>query len=412
MSSPVTITIMVGTFPAVSQQFILNQIAALIDDGHEVRLLASAVSRSPDYGGVVERYRLMDRVRFASIPESPIRRIVVGALKLLKLMVLSPVRTLKALDVKRYRTAARGLKTLFYLDLLRREASIPLMHCHFGPMGLTGLFLKDVGLVNSLLVTFHGSDINSYPKRYGHDVYRALWAGADAFTANTTFTADRMRDHGCTERSIHILPVGLRVSEFPIREHVSDPSRFVILVVGRMVEKKGHRYMIEALSMLRDRVSGLSCWFVGDGPLRADLEALVRTRGLESTVTFYGSLPGSEVRSFYARCDVFALPSVTASSGDMEGQGLVLQEAQASGCPVVSTLHNGIPDGVRDNETGLLVPEKDAAALAEAILTFANDRGRIATMGGAAALFVRDRYDIARLNRELVEIYRAVAPEL
>lgn len=405
------ITMMVGEFPSVSEQFIFNQIGALIDAGHNVRILASGVADQPDYGGVVAKYRLMERVRFANVPKSSWRRFITGVVKILKLLFIETKKTKQALNVDRYRTAASRLKTVFYLDLLRRDSAIEILHCHFGPMGLTGLFLKEVGLAERLAVTFHGSDINSYPLRHGGRVYHALWDNSDIFTANTTFTAGRMSDYGCKLSSIHVLPVGLETASFPVRNYVSDPKRFVLLFVGRMVEKKGLVYLIDALASLHQSVQGLECKIVGDGPLRSSLETYARQRNVHSVTQFLGAMPGHEVRDLYQTCDVFVLPSVTAANGDMEGQGLVLQEAQASGCPVISTLHNGIPDGVVDGETGLLVPEKDSAALANAILQFATRRELITKMGLSAATFARSRYDIAQLNEQLLSVYRRAIEE-
>lgn len=402
------VTVMVGTFPSVSQQFIFNQIAALIDAGHDVRILASSQAPEADFGGVVAKYQLMERTRFASIPKPAWKRICVGIGKILKLFLVQPRKLIAALNTARYQTAAKGLKTVFYLDLLHRGVPIDLLHCHFGPIGLTGLFLKDTGIAKHLIVTFHGSDINSYPRRHGAGVYRSLWQGADVFTANTSFTAHRMCDYGCELSRIRILPVGLRPSDFPVRSYVEDRSRFIVLFVGRMVEKKGLVYLIDALSMLKERITGLEGWIVGDGPLRAGLEEYARQRGVHSVTRFLGALSGNEVRTLYQRCDIFVLPSVTAASGDMEGQGLVLQEAQATGCPVISTRHNGIPDGVKDGETGLLVPEKDSEALAQAMLALASERHVIANMGTAAAEFVRERYDSTMLNNTLVSIYQTL----
>ena len=92
----------------------------------------------------------------------------------------------------------------------------------------------------------------------------------------------------------------------------------------------------------------------------------------------------------------------------MEGQGLVLQEAQAMGLPVVSTWHNGIPEGVLDDVSGFLVPERDVHALAEKLFYLIEHPELWPAMGRAGRKFVEQRYDIKQLNKELVELYRAV----
>ena len=110
----------------------------------------------------------------------------------------------------------------------------------------------------------------------------------------------------------------------------------------------------------------------------------------------------------YSGATVFCLPSVTAASGDMEGQGLVLQEAQACGIPVVSTLHNGIPDGVLDGISGFLVPEKDPRSLADRIASILSDPALGARMGSAGREFALSKYDIAGLTARLLGFYHEI----
>ncbi len=116
----------------------------------------------------------------------------------------------------------------------------------------------------------------------------------------------------------------------------------------------------------------------------------------------------AQVAELYRSSHLFLLPSVTAGDGDMEGQGLVLQEAQAAGLPVVSTRHNGIPEGVRDGETGFLVPERDPAALAERLTYLVEHPEVWPAMGHAGRALVEAEFDIEILNDHLVDIYRSL----
>jgi colanic acid/amylovoran biosynthesis glycosyltransferase len=110
---------------------------------------------------------------------------------------------------------------------------------------------------------------------------------------------------------------------------------------------------------------------IGAGPLRADYEARAVELGVRCR--FLGVQPTAVVRDRMSRASVFCVPSVVAASGDAEGFGMVFIEAQAMGLPVVSTLSGGIPEAVKNGETGLLVAERDSAALAEAILRLMQD---------------------------------------
>ena len=132
----------------------------------------------------------------------------------------------------------------------------------------------------------------------------------------------------------------------------------------------------------------------------------VNRLSLQETVEFLGSLPSNQVRRLYRRAHLFILPSVTASNGDKEGQGLVLQEAQAMGLPVISTRHNGIPEGVLDGESGFLVPEKDPKALEEKILYELANPNLWGPLGRRGHKFVAEKYDIKILNKQLEQIYQ------
>jgi colanic acid/amylovoran biosynthesis glycosyltransferase len=144
---------------------------------------------------------------------------------------------------------------------------------------------------------------------------------------------------------------------------------------------------------------------VGDGPLRASLEATGRRLAL-SGVTFTGAVPQSEVSSYLARCDVLLAPSIRAADGDEEGIPNVLKEAMALGRPVVSTRHSGIPELVKHGVTGLLAGERDPEGLAGAILHLRDHPAIWASMQDAARKKVELEYDIERLNDKLVECYR------
>jgi colanic acid/amylovoran biosynthesis glycosyltransferase len=114
------------------------------------------------------------------------------------------------------------------------------------------------------------------------------------------------------------------------------------------------------------------------------------------------------LRKLFQEADIFVLTSVKATDGDMEGQGLVLQEAQAVGLPVLSTLHNGIPEGVIDGKSGFLVPERDVDALTERLQYLIEHPELWPEMGRCGRKFVEVKYDIKMLNSKLVRIYDAL----
>ena len=400
--TPPPIAMILGSFPEISQKFILNQIAGLLDEGVDLDVYAGMENRDGRQHSLVTTYGMLGRTRFAGVPRLPRDRLRLFPSAFGRALLLGPTRAIRAL-LPRYTVASRSMKNLFFLAAFGHRR-YEIVHCQFGPNGLVGAFLKDAGIARRLVVTFHGSDINSYPRRRGSRVYRTLYDRADLITANTSFTRARLVDNGCPPSKIEVLPVGLLMSEYPLTP-VDERVPGMVLTVGRLVEKKGHRYALEAMARLRGRVPSLHYVIAGDGPERQRLEQRAADLGIAELVSFLGTCNDQVVRDLYRRAAVFVLPSVTASGGDMEGQGLVLQEAQAAGIPVVSTLHNGIPEGVREGETGFLVPERDAAALADRIGVLLEDSDRRRRMGAAGRGFVASTYDMPILTRRLMEMY-------
>jgi colanic acid/amylovoran biosynthesis glycosyltransferase len=132
---------------------------------------------------------------------------------------------------------------------------------------------------------------------------------------------------------------------------------------------------------------------------------------VSDNIEFLGWCDQNEVIRFYTESDVFILASVTSRDGDQEGQGLVLQEAQAMELPVISTHHNGISEGVLDGKTGFLVAERDVDALAGRLVQLIENPEIRHEMGSQGRKFVEQHFDIKKLNEKLVEIYEGLLSE-
>jgi colanic acid/amylovoran biosynthesis glycosyltransferase len=200
--------------------------------------------------------------------------------------------------------------------------------------------------------------------------------------------------------------MGLDLGAFAFRERSAPEDGGVrILSVGRLVEKKGFEYSIRAVAQVRARHRGVRYGIVGDGPRRPHLEELVTSLGLEGTVRFYGAAGREFVRRRLDEAHIFVAPSVTAANGDVEGQGLVLQEAQACGIPVLATKHDGLPEGMLPGQSGFLVPERNAPDMA-ARLEYMLERADLwAEWGRAGRRHVKEHYDIRLLSRQLEGLY-------
>ncbi|MFP4197907.1 MAG: glycosyltransferase [Methanomassiliicoccales archaeon] len=392
------IAFILSSFPKLSHKFILNQITGLIDMGHQLDIYSIYSPGERVVHDGVRDYALLDRVRYFGWKG---RGIGPSVLSILRLLLDMPKACLFAIAS----SLLQGRNPLNCTNLIAsmRDREYDVIHSHFGPLGLISIKAKLFGLRGAHITSFHGYDANVYPRIRGADVYRELFGKGDRFTANTRFTMGLMKELGAGD-NIDILPVGLDLEEFPYFERRGE-ERVKLLTVGRLVEKKGHRYAIEAAQLIKEQGGEFTYQIVGDGPLRGELEALVEKLDLTDEVIFRGSVGDQELTDLFGESDIFVLPSVKGSDGDMEGQGLVIQEAQATGLPVVSTLHNGIPEGVIDGETAYLVPEKDPEALADRIAQLMENPGRRLEMGARGRSFVERNYSIADLNRRLIDIY-------
>lgn len=398
-----------GTFPKVSEKFIIDQVAGLMDHGCEVDIVSAYSPRAGKQHPVVGTYRMLERTMQLNIPRSRRARTVRGVVLTARNLVRTPRRALRALSVRRYRTAASLGKLPFFLNALSTR-HYDVVHGHFGPSGLVAAYLKESGIADSCVTTFYGSDINSYPLRHGRDVYEPVFRASDRIVAISGFIRDRLLEHGCPIEKVRIIPIGFKVSEFPRFARKPDAGgNVVISTVARLVEKKGHEWALEALAQVRRNLPHLRYLIGGEGPKEAYLRNRVDELGLGDIVEFLGLLDAKEVLEVYRRSDFFVLPSVTAADGDMEGQGLVLQEAQATGLPVIATQHNGFPEGIIEGETGFLVPERDPDAIAQRLMVLATDLALRLRMGAAARRFVEKKYEIAGICRQLVETYREAA---
>ena len=181
-----------------------------------------------------------------------------------------------------------------------------------------------------------------------------------------------------------------------------------VLTVARLVEKKGVEDALAAIALVRKTHPDVHYDVVGDGPLRARIEAHIDALDLRETVTLHGAQSSAYVRHMMDDAHVFLLPSVTARSGDEEGLPVVLLEAQAAGLPIVSTLHAGIPEEVVHGETGFLVPEHTPEQLAHWLVYLANNPQAAAQMGQTAHDHVERNFAPEHIDARFIDVYERV----
>jgi glycosyltransferase involved in cell wall biosynthesis len=298
----------------------------------------------------------------------------------------------EALGKARYLVNARRVKSLVH------SLQPDLVHAlHLTSYG----FLGALAGFHPFVLSVWGTDVLEAPRLtpFHRWLTRYALAHADTITATGLHLATETTRYAPAAAPVTVVPYGVDMKRFtPAKKGSSD--HVVIGAVSRLSPEKGVRYLIEAFGQLRERYGGgVSLRIAGEGPERPRIEAAIQRLNLESSVDLRGWLEHEDVPGFLNELDVFVMPST------WEGFGVAAAEASAAGLPVVATNVYGIPDVVRDSETGILVPPKDPGALAKAVGRLVGDPRLRARLGAAGREYVAKHYDWTENAQQMASIY-------
>ena len=261
---------------------------------------------------------------------------------------------------------------------LARSHDVDVIHAHWlVPQGLVAALAATI-LRKPVVVTAHGADVHGLRGRVASALKRWALGRMTRVTAVSQGLADSIQRLS-SEHPVDVISMGVDVDRFRSMRGGSRLKRSLnldgpmILFVGRLAEKKGVRYMIDAMPGVLRAAPAAAFVIVGDGPLRLELERRADTLGIAESVRFMGAKRPDELPEFYSAADVFVGPSIVARGGDAEGVPVSLMEAMACGTPVVTTDVGGIGELVTHDRTGLVVKERDPAGLAESVSRILTD---------------------------------------
>lgn len=394
------VTYFLLSFPELTQTFVFNEMRHLQALGADINVLSLHAPRD-DMSGLPESYGFGRRVHYVDArmaKPGKLERMRIAASSALSLLGAGKGQGVWRLLTVNWRDAPlpRWL-TLAVADGFRRHAAdADVIHSHFGPAGRIVAHLKALGLVKTRATTvFHGYDVTQYLDGKSSETYRQLFEKIDLLLPISDLWRLRLIEMGAPSAKVETLRLGIDCEDFDYRPRPvaqGNPIRFI--TVGRMTEKKGHRYTLEAFAGLVARRPDLAAHLdlIGNGPELEEMHDLVDELGLSAQATVHGGLPHEKVRDLLNRANVFVLPSVTAADGDMEGIPVSIMEAMAMGLPVVSTRHSGIPELVADGISGVLVAERDTPALTDAFERLIDTPGLIVRMGLAGRSIIERNY--------------------
>lgn len=299
---------------------------------------------------------------------------------------------------------------------LLRDHHPALIHAHFGIEGVYALPLAQ-RLHIPLVTTFHGYDATlatrhllRNPAWANYPLFRNQLARRGAlFLCASAFIREQVLKMGFPEARTVTHHIGIDVQAITPRH--PDEEKPVILHVGRLVEVKGTRYLIQAFAKVAREAPSTRLVIIGDGPLRKRLQAQASALGIVTRVDFLGSLPHPEVMAWMRKATMLILPSIRTRSGRTEGLGMVLLEAAASGVPAIGSRQGGIPEVVIDGETGLLTAAKESQELSARMLNLLDNTAMRRRMGTNARTLMKQQFDIHKQTRTLETHYDRVLSE-
>lgn len=297
--------------------------------------------------------------------------------------------------------------SLFFLIRRIRPA---LIHAHWLiPQGLAAVVMNRLFGI-PVVVTAHGADVFGLQHPFFLKIKQFVLNRATSVTAvSSALRTIILRDNPGIE--VAVIPMGVDAqvfrpgkTEVDVRKHYGIEGK-LILFVGRLSEKKGVRYLIDAMPMVLREFPEAKLLIVGSGELEEELKNHVQDSAeRREQVVFAGGVPNNQLPSYYAGADVFVGPSIEAKGGDTEGFGLTFVEAALAGCLLIGSDVGGIRDIIEDNQTGFLVPEKNSRALAEKIIYGLQGNSEIAAITRRARSKCAEKFDWNTIARQYAEL--------
>lgn len=286
-----------------------------------------------------------------------------------------------------------------------------LIHAHFAFDAVYALALAEC-LNVPLLVSLLGYDVTLHDEVWKNSPYfscrmfpkrreKLLKSSRTHFIAISNDLKKVAVERGYPEEKINVHHIGVDVEKFkPSGEFCKEPT---VLFVGRLVEKKGVSYLLQAMRKVQDVLPNARVTIIGDGPLRISLEEEARILGINAN--FMGACDNEFVKEQMNSARVVCVPSITSTTGDTEGLPIVVWEAMALGKAIVASYSAGIPEAIIHGQTGFISPEKDYASLADNILILLKSESISIEMGISARKLCEEKFSLQHQTSKLEKLY-------
>ncbi len=282
-----------------------------------------------------------------------------------------------------------------------RADGVEHIHAHFAHVATAIAMYASICAEIPFSFTNHANDIFQRGTALREKVRRSKFT-----SCISQYNINYLTDIDCDPEKMKIVRCALDVSEYAFAPRPT-PETFTIFTAGRLVEKKGMTYLVDAVRILKEKGIDVRCRIAGNGPLMESLQQQIGDANLGSTVELMGSQPQERVRELLREASVFVLACVEAADGDIDGIPVSLMEAMAMGVPVISTGVSGIPELIHGGKNGLLATPHNAESLATHIERIITDHEAADTMAKAACHTIETEFEQVLNAQRLKDLFCA-----
>lgn len=364
-----------GTFPLVSESHITNKIAKI--SRFSPILLCGELNENEQYLKRLKKTKIIafrkNKDKNKKNIKSHLKEIAKksGLIKLLKFTELCSPEPIIRLTLIAFKTISeinilfhnKRSKMYFFFDMIKKENIQVINGCYGWEIIPLAILKRKSGI--KVILSIRGKDL-AIIKKY-RCIREITKNNADLLLTRSEYMRKELISMGFSK--VLVNHSGCDVNLFtPDKNHKINLEKIRLVVVGRLVEKKGHIYLLEACKKLKEKKKDFLLTIIGDGPLRDNLEHFVKDNNLENNIKLIGEVSNDNIPEILRKNDIFVLPSIVTSNQDAEGIPVSLMEAMASGLVCISTRSIGIPELIDDGKNGFLVNERDSQDLADKII--------------------------------------------
>ncbi len=397
-------------FPKISETFVLNEILAIEAQGIPVVIFALMPTRDPRFHEGLSKLK-------ANIYYLP-------NISEWRMLLRHNVRAARRNGKRYFRAFLYALGTLRpslvwrflqsgYIADKAQQLHVNHLHAHFATRATSAALLTS--RITNVPYSFTAHAVDIYKTSVKREALENKIAAAKFVITVSDCNKAYLQQlaNGEAQRIVRIYN-GIDMDRFkpggtPRRLQTSESARFTILTVARLVEKKGLIDLVKACAHMAQRNVPYQCVIIGKGRLRSKLNETIKETGLHDRVRILRPHTQAEIAERYRSANLFVLPCTVATDGNRDGLPVSIVEALASGLPVVSTAVTGIPEVVKHGHNGLIVPERDPAALADAIESLISDDDLYRNLCAHARDSVLSQFNLHATAAELKQLFEAYA---